>query len=119
MTKHDSPDTAALLVLAEAALAPGESPDVVTDRIVAYTEAFDRWYSVATPSIEAGDAAPLGGIELLRQLETRHAAVMDLAQEIMRRTDAEVKGLRRKGKGMVAYTDTLPKRISTKKFRPG
>lgn len=119
MTLHESPDTTALLALAEAALAPGESADIIADRIAAYTEAFDRWYSAACPSIEAGDAVPLGGLALLRELEIRHAAVMDLAQEIMRRTDVELKGLRRKGKGIVAYTDTLPKRISTKRFRPG
>jgi len=119
MTDPTPPDTATLLQLAEAALAPDENLDLRTDRIVAYSEAFERWYSAARPSIDAGDAAPLGGLTILRKLEAQHAAVMKLAQEIMRRTDVEVRGLRRKGKGMVAYTDTLPKQISTKKFRPG
>jgi len=114
-----TPTTAALIALAEEALAPSDNADRATDRIVAYADAFDRWYTWAKPFFEAGESAPLGGLEVLKRLEVRHSEVMSHAAVLMDRTDAEAKGLKRKGKGMVAYTDHLPKQISTKRFRPG
>jgi hypothetical protein len=117
--EKQAPDTRALLALAEEALTPCDNLDTATERIVAYTEAFDRWYSLAKPYFDVGDEEPLGGLELLKKLEARHGEVIALAEAAMDRTEADAKGLRRKGKGMVAYTDNLPKRISTKRFRPG
>ena len=117
--KTVSPDAAALVGLADEALATCENLDTVTDRIVAYVEAFDRWYAVAKPVIDAGESAPLGGMEMLKRLEECHGEVIKRAAAVMEITDIEAKGLRRKGKGLVAYTDHLPKQLSTKRFRPG
>jgi len=114
-----NPDTAGLIKLAEAALVDGESASTITERIVAYSDAFDRWYSAAAPFIEAGDAAPLGGAETVRTLNARHGAVVALTRKLMARTESDTRGLRKKGKGMLAYTDLLPKQVSTKKLPPG
>jgi hypothetical protein len=113
------PDTAGLIRLAEAALVEGESPATITARIVAYSDAFDRWYSDAGAFIAAGDSISLGGVELVRTLNDRHGAVVELTRELMGRTEADTRGLRKKGKGMLAYTDLLPKQVSTKKLPPG
>ena len=119
MTAPLDPDTAGLIQLAKAALAAGESPATITERIVGYSDAFDRWYSGAKPLIDVGASAARGGVELLRELEEFHAKVMARAKEVLVRTELDSKGLRQRGKGMVAYTDILPKQISTKKLPRG
>lgn len=112
-------DTAQLLLLADSALLPGESAATVTERIVSYSDAFDRWYSEAKPYLDAGDVDSVGGADLLHTLNERHGQVMELTRGLMERTDAETKGLRRKGRGLLAYTELLGKQVGSRKLPPG
>lgn len=75
-----------------------------------YSEAFEVWY----PSIDPKNNAPD-----IRALLDLHSALVEKAQGVLKSAGAEIAKLNIKGKGIRAYTDILPKRISTTKVQKG
>jgi len=72
-----------------------------------YTELFEKWHAGVDDLAQALSLPE--GVELLDV----HAAVLERAQEVQGEVAKALKGLRCRGKGILAYTDTLPKRIGT------
>ena len=48
----------------------------------------------------------------LQQLSEMHAQIIEVASTLLGNTSAEIKALKAKGKAFLAYTDTMPKRVS-------
>lgn len=112
------PTISDLLELAERALRPAEAGTTV-DRLTRYADAFDRWFSTARPLLERGELEPLGGEAAVRELERQHREIVEAARGTLERGGDEIADLKRRGKGILAYTDLLPSRISTRKLPPG
>ncbi|MBX7138437.1 MAG: hypothetical protein K1X83_10685 [Oligoflexia bacterium] len=55
----------------------------------------------------------------LQQLADLHAEILELADSARQGTAANLKSLKHRAKGLMAYADNLPKRVSTRKPRKG
>ncbi len=87
------------------------------DGLERYCDAFAAWQASwkkrpdGTVGLSAKDA------DLGRRIVAQHATVLRLTEEMRAEVDRSLKSLRVRGKGLRAYTDHLPKRISTMKRR--
>jgi hypothetical protein len=90
-----------------------DSPELV-GLVESYTEHFERWQSLVGETLANVLSSPQGE-ELVRV----HAAVLARAQSAQGDVAQALKGLRKRGKGILAYTDTFPKRIATIRPRKG
>lgn len=107
-----------LLALAQEVLdAATLPPDQFLDRVAAYSDAFQKW-NVDNQQALMGTATGAEA-ESLRSLAKLHAKIIDLAEALKDKTSHDLKHLKRKGKGIMAYTDILPKRISIWTRRKG
>ncbi len=79
--------------------------------VEAYVEAFDTWAELE----ELGPADQELGIRIADQ----HATIMMLLESAKGEVAAALVDLREKGKGLRAYTDAFPRRISTMKPKKG
>ena len=110
--------TADLLALASEALAATELPaDEFLNKVAGYAEAFEIWK--LGHSQELSGAIPEDGRAEFESLAELHAKIVDRVAELKSKTEQDLKHIRRKGKGIMAYTDTLPKRISISTKRRG
>lgn len=75
----------------------------------AYTEAFDLWFQ------HSGGEDPTR----LAELEERHVRILELAESLRDSTNTELRAHHKRGKGILAYADTLPKSVSRSKPRQG
>ena len=110
-------DLAQLISLATAA-ASGSGP--ITQEMQAieeYFEAFELWQAAHLEQAQA-DASAVTKANLKRLAEL-HPLVISRAQVLLKTTAGEMKRLQRHGKGIRAYTDTLPKQISVTGKRKG
>lgn len=102
-----------LLTLANEILADSAGPDSIVLNLERYVTDFQKWW-------EEFDS---GRIEveqsLLEKLSERHEKVLDLARDLQSQTGQVLQDTRRKSKGMIAYVDCLPKRISTRRVKKG
>jgi hypothetical protein len=76
-----------------------------------YVEAFERWIQggqVGQPEKELG-----------MRIADQHATIIAVVESEKGEVAAVLKDLREKGKGLRAYTDIFPKRISTMKPKKG
>ncbi len=48
----------------------------------------------------------------LEQLSVMHSEIVEVATALLGNTSTEIKALKAKGKAFLAYTDTMPKRVS-------
>lgn len=81
-----------------------------TARIEAYSEAFSRWYAENPNPTES---------EQLERLSRHHTEILEKVAELRELTSIDLRNLKKKGKGILAYTDVLPKRISFGRKRKG
>jgi hypothetical protein len=86
------------------------STDAV-ERVDAYVQAFDSW--AQSTNLESSDK------ELGIRIADQHATIMMLMEALKGEAALALKDLREKGKGLRAYTDVFPKRISTMKPKKG
>lgn len=98
-------------------LARLNSADIDIERrlqlLEAYCERFDAWYREAGNSLEAGQLSQ--GEELARL----HNELIDRATKWLSEARTELKAHHVKGKGILTYTDLLPKRIGLLRGKSG
>ncbi|MCB0333183.1 MAG: hypothetical protein KDD55_06760 [Bdellovibrionales bacterium] len=109
-----------LLRLAERALEDGLSIDECITSIEAYSQAFHPWYEEHKDAFDE-DAPGNMSFERssLERLLKLHTAVLAKAESLQKGTTQDMVALRGRRKGMMAYIDTLPKRLSTRRTRKG
>jgi hypothetical protein len=83
-----------------------------------YCEDLSRWYEQNEARLRAGNLAP-GEEEALAELDRLHGRVLEFGAGLQSRCSADLIDFRRKARGIMAYTDTLPKRISIARKRQG
>lgn len=110
-----------LLQMAESisALPDGDEQTAVIEQ---YVDAFGEWFKLNEPLFRAGGgAAGMQPAELKRveALAASHAEVMRRVERLLGETSLKLGSLHKKAKGIMAYTDFLPKRISVARARKG
>ena len=113
---NSAPDLNALIAMADHLLLSGQTAEAVED-LEKYAIAFNLWYDNYQTSTK--QEKPLNSREELIQLLDRHEKVMEFSESLKSAIPEEMAKLRQKGKGIMAYTDTLPKKISFTKTRKG
>ena len=92
------------------------SPEAL-DELERYCDAFAEWESAWKRRKDGKLGLIPSEAELGRRIVAQHATVIRLTEEMRASVDRSLKSLRVRGKGLRAYTDHLPKRISTIKRR--
>jgi hypothetical protein len=103
-----------LLGLAEAVLTLTDEGSRIA-AVEKYADAFAEWYQAG----EGPDGPGACGRAELEGLAERHAQVVACVQALLAETAADMGGFHKKARGIMAYTDLLPKRISVAKLRKG
>ena len=86
-----------------------------------YTDTFSRWYGATNVGVSGLDGLSIVGdpVAVLESVQALHDAVLRRAGEAQELAATELKTVKSKGKGILAYVDTLPKRVSLNKARKG
>lgn len=94
------------------------SPEAL-DKLEQYTERFDAWQKTWKRS--GGGNVKFSGKdrEIGERIARQHATVVELTEEMSRSLQDTIKDLRGWTKGIRAYMDHLPKRISTIRTQKG
>lgn len=112
----DAISTEALSRLAEDALAASGSDDFA-DKLALYTESFSRW-AAAHAALLAGAEKPQNEAQF-RYLADVHAKLVASAEAARDQARKDIGEAHKRGKGIMAYTDILPKRISISGVKRG
>ena len=81
------------------------------------SDAFAPWFPSHNGELDISLENPQR--DLLLDLEQRHAQVLKKAELLLEKTSDTLKKMKVRGKTILAYTDSLPKRISLYKQRKG
>jgi hypothetical protein len=92
-----------------------ECPDILER----YVGLFSEWESSWKGDGSRERAVSSKDIELGKRIAAQHALIVRLTAEMMREMEDSLKSLRVKGRGLKAYIDHLPQRVSTIKARKG
>jgi|688.fasta_scaffold1022685_2 hypothetical protein len=95
-----------------------EKDPAALDALDNYIESFTGWHAGWKSRVSehpSDKELKAVGAEVAKQ----HSEVLRLAGELKESISASLRSLKRKGKGLIAYSDTLPKRISTIRPRKG
>jgi hypothetical protein len=111
-------ETNSVIELARRILDCVESDELVS-LIEQYAKAFDEWYSSTCEGTDMATIKSKVGTDKLAELLNLHAEVMKRTGELKEDVSGDIRKLKKKGKGILAYTDTLPKRISVTRKRKG
>ena len=107
-----------LLRLAQETLnVPIASTTEFIEKIAQYSAAFAAW-GAAHADILSGKQKP-SDEKQFRLLAETHSKIIDRAEALKGETGKDLNQLRKKGKGIMAYTDILPKRISMSGTKKG
>lgn len=109
-------DLAKLIELADETLAADNDENYVL-KLENYARQFDQWFSAYEESVK--DQRPLNTREELEELLSRHEKLVLLSQANHSTYADEMIKLKQRSKGIMAYTDTLPKKISFNKVKKG
>jgi hypothetical protein len=87
------------------------------DRLDQYTDAFEKWQMGLSPlsSCELSSAQR----RVMERVAKQHATIIGLAEGMLVSVERSLKDLKGWSKGIRAYVDHLPKRVSTMKARKG
>lgn len=94
-----------------------KSSPTVLDELDQYCDAFAKWEATWRRQLDGRADFPTREVELGKRIVEQHARVIRLTEDMRANVDRSLKSLRVRGKGLRAYTDYLPKRISTMKRR--
>lgn len=90
------------------------------DQIEKYCSSLAQWLKETENSSSHPNADTLGlSAADLTELSKLHGSVMQLASQLLGNTATQLQDLQIKAKGIMAYVDTLPKKISVTKSRKG
>jgi hypothetical protein len=92
-----------------------ESLDVLEE----YVNSFALWESSWSQGKNKLREIPAKDRELARRVANQHTQILRLAAGLRAEMDESLKSLRVKGRGLKAYIDHLPQRVSTIKARKG
>jgi hypothetical protein len=117
-----SPDKArALLELGDRLLEALNSGDQeIDDKLESYVDSFQDWFD-SLPTADGGGGVVFSAedAETGRRIAEQHATVLALLESSMRDAKRAIGDLRGWSKGIRAYVDHLPKKLSTIKTREG
>jgi len=80
-----------------------------------YSTEFDAWYAKYKDELPHAKGTPWEAS--LKELKRKHDAVLSRSKESQGEIKAQLRKLKKRGKGILAYTDLLPKRVGTVKPR--
>lgn len=110
----------ALLDLGKSAItAIRDGAEDALDVVERYVTAFAEWESGWKVSLKGGIEFSAKERELGKRIAAQHSQVIKLVEGMRAEVDSSLRGLRQKGKGLKAYIDQLPQRISTIRTRKG
>lgn len=92
-----------------------DHPDLL-EKIERYCQEFENWSSVINNDLKGWASK---NPDQARSLEVLHAEVIQRATSLKEMNSESLKGLKRVGKAILAYLDTLPRKISGSKPRKG
>lgn len=101
------------IITAEAVLGSGGDIDACITAMDAYVAALNKLLKqleAESPGYKAADLA---------RLEPLHQQVLAIAMQLLGNTSIDLRQLQAKGKAILAYTDTMPKRVSLREKRKG
>ncbi len=98
-----------LILRAEKILSCESEDEEIIKLLPVYIEAFDRWMK---------DPGSMDK-EVLEKLHRYHGEVLEKAISIKSATREAMKSLRQRGRGLKAYIDHYPKRVSLRRGRKG
>ena len=110
--------TLELISLADAALARDGAIETTISAIAQYSEAFGAWYNSNRGNLEACDGTSPERAQY-EELDRKHRDVLQLSKVLIASTQIDLRKLKVKGKGILAYLDTLPERVSIRGSRKG
>ncbi|MCO6431795.1 MAG: hypothetical protein J5J00_13130 [Deltaproteobacteria bacterium] len=110
-------DLQELIRLADEVLADTKASDEGLERLENYCKSFDLWFAASEQLIRSKD--PAIDSHQVNVLLTKHERIAELAQRLQDEIPGELRKLKQRGKGILAYTDLLPKKISYIKPREG
>ncbi len=102
-----------LIIQAQELLQEGRALPELIEKLERYSEDFDLWYASSRDQLEAGQ---LPEADVLLAV---HNEVIEKAQHWLKQAGTELSKHKVRGKGILAYTDVLPKRISVRRVRKG
>ena len=105
----------AIVKAAKAALAEELDLEVRITLIASYVEQLEQLLSLLQH-----DSNPTGvAREDLEQIGALHPQIISMALRLLGNTSIDLQQLQAKGKAILAYTDTLPKRVSMRSEKRG
>ena len=109
-----------LLALGKAAIsAVRDGSEDALDAVERYVTAFAQWEAGWKVSGKGSVEFSAKEREMGKRIAAQHSQVIKLVEGMRAEVDSSLKGLRQKGKGLKAYMDQLPQRISTIRTRKG
>jgi hypothetical protein len=88
-----------------------------------YCQAFNIWQEDnrlnANDNTLANNSQSSETTEEIKKLLRLNKKVLDRAEKLFKQTAGQLQGFQLKAKGIMAYVDTLPKKISVTKHRKG
>jgi len=94
-----------------------ESPEVLLEKITQYSRSFSEWMTASQESVlKNPDEAEKA---FLLELSKMHEAVLERSQQLKDFTKKEIGELKKRGAGIMAYTDSSPSRISFTRPKKG
>lgn len=94
------------------------SPDAL-DRLEEYTSLFDAWQKTWSRGASGGVRFSAKEVALGKRIADQHETVLALTEKMYRSMEESLRGLRGRSKGIRAYLDHFPSKISTIRTRKG
>lgn len=103
-----------LMHLAKAALADHDNPEQQVDAIAAYCENFAEIDAAAGLAVE-GEEEQIA----LEELAKKHEKVLERAACVLESTSKDMQYFKKRAHGIMAYVDTMPRKMSVTKPKKG
>ena len=110
-------EIAELISLAEAAIGHDSKSEEFVQALESYSAAFDHWFSANQSKLsDITDQAWRSQVDRLVEL---HEGLVERVNQVQAEHPDDMKKLKQRGKGIMAYTDLLPKRLSMRRPTKG
>lgn len=89
------------------------------DQLEEYTDLFDAWQKTWNKGKTGVPGFSSKELAVGKRIAEQHQTVLDLTEKMYRSMEESLRGLRGRSKGIRAYLDHLPSKISTIRTRKG